>query len=104
MDKDQLTILIEQVITRKLDSMTNMAIPNHYHNSWDSNQLNPADSLAGWPVIQVTDATVAPTDKPTQGTFRFYVDQVPAYRLWAYIVYQNASAVQVGAWKSLSLA
>lgn len=95
---DPLEQKINRIIDTKLDSMTNMAVPNHFHNSWDSNQLNPADALNGWPVIQVSDATVAPTDTPTQGTFRWYVDTTPRYKLWAYLIYNNAG-VQTPAWK-----
>ncbi len=93
-----------KIIDQKMNSMTNMAVPNHYHNQWDSNQLDPAISLSGFPVIQVPDATVAPTDIPEQGTFRFYVDTTPRYRLWAYLVYQTATTtILTGSWRVVSL-
>lgn len=84
--------------------MTNMAIPNHAHNTWDSNQLDPSISLTGFEVTQVADATVAPTDVPGQGIFRFQVDTTPRYRLWVYMVYTTAlTTVLTGAWKSVAL-
>ena len=101
MENQQLINLIKQTVKEQLDSMSNMAVPFHQHNSWDNTQLDAAIALNGWPVIQVVDATVAPTDTPTQGTFRFYVDTVPAYRLWVYLVYSNVG-VLTGAWKSLT--
>lgn len=57
----------------------------HKHNGSDSPRLVPATSLMGFPTILVADATVAPTDAPPNGTFRFYYDTVVVYRLWAYI-------------------
>lgn len=108
MNPDQLRQFINQAIDQKLESMSNLTNPNHAHNGYDVNQLDPAVALLGFPVIQVADATASPlianpNDKPGNGTFRFYVDIVPVYRLWAYLTYQNASGVLVGAWKSLTL-
>jgi hypothetical protein len=100
---DELKNQIEILINEKMDSMVNVAVPNHLHNGWDSNQLDPSVALKGFPVIQVTDATVAPTDTPDNGIFRFYVDLVPKYYLWAWVNYQNASGVLVGAWKGVQL-
>ncbi len=73
-------------------------IPYHEHNGTDVTQINPAIGLSGFPVIQVANATVAPTDTPQNGTFRFYVDTTPRFRLWAYLIYNN-----IGSWRSLSL-
>ena len=72
-------------------------IPDHKHTGVDSPKINPAD-LMGFPVIQVANATIAPTDIPQNGVFRFYVDTTPRYRLWAYLIYNN-----IGAWKVISL-
>ncbi len=177
---DEFTQKVNRLIDQKLDSMSNMAVPNHTHNTYDSNQLDPAIALLGFPVIQasrgvltidtliggatyvaandvattggtgtglrvnttvvagavtavtisnagsgytigdvititggngaatfhvatITTAATAPTDTALNGTFRFYVDSSPAYRLWAFMVYLNASNVPVGAWKSVAL-
>jgi len=53
-------------------------IPYHLHNGSDSPQLNPKDFL-GFPVITVSDATVAPTDTPISGTIRFLKDSSNYY-------------------------
>lgn len=108
MDKTELVNLINRTIDQKLGSMSNMAVGNHAHNGYDVNQLNPAIALNGWPVIQVANASFAPTvanpnDIPPNGTFRFYVDITPKYVLWAYLTYQDASGALVGDWKYLSL-
>lgn len=89
-----------------MSSMSNLAIPNVAQNGWDANQLDPAVSLLGFPVVQVTDATANPiianpNDMPNNGTFRFYVDTTPRYRLWAWLNYQNTSGALVGAWQAL---
>lgn len=102
MNEDELKQFIKKTIDQKMNSMDNLAVPNHFHNGWDANQLDPAISLLGFPVIQVTDATVAPTDVPSNGTFRFYVDLVPVVRLWAYTV-RNNNNVLTGTWKYLTL-
>lgn len=94
---------VGSVIDQKANSMTNMAVPNHAHNGWDSNQLDPAVALLGFPVYQVSDATATPTDIPFNGVFRFYVDTTPRYRLWAYIVYQTTTGVLTGKWCVSSL-
>lgn len=108
---DELKKFIEKVVDEKMSSMENQAVPNHYHNNWDANQLDPAVSLLGFPVIQVADASVSPlvansNDTPQNGIFRFYTDNnggTPHYYLWAYLYYTNTSGVSVGAWKSVAL-
>lgn len=94
---------VNKIIDKKLDSMTNLAVPFHLHNGWDVNQLDPATALLGFPVLQVADASVAPTDTPLTGTFRFQVDVTPDYYLWTYTVYSTALGVLTGAWKSIVL-
>ena len=103
MDKEDLKQFIDQVIDQKLDSMENLSVPQHFHLGWDASQLDPAVALLGFPVVQVADATVAPTDVPLNGTFRFYVDVTPRYRLWAYMVYVSSAGAQTGAWKVVAL-
>lgn len=105
---DEFTLKVNKLIDNKLSSMTNMVAGNHAHNGYDINQLDPAVALKGWSVIQVADATVNPltanpNDRPNNGTFRFYVDRVPVYRLWAYITYTDINSVLVGTWKSITL-
>lgn len=99
MDKNQFQNLFDEAIENY--SITNQyglsPIPTHEHTGVDSPQINPTN-LMGFPVIQVADATVAPSDVPQNGTFRFYVDTTPRYRLWAYLIYNNT-----GAWKVISL-
>lgn len=89
------------IIQEQAESMTNMSIPFHLHNGWDVNQLDPAVALLGFPVIQVPDATVSPTDVPVSGTFRFYVDTTPRTILWVYAVYSTSLGVLTGSWKSV---
>lgn len=93
---------IQTIVKKTIDSMDNMSVPYHYHNSWDSNQLDPSVALTGFPVEQVATASVAPSDTPSSGVFRFRVDTTPTYYLWAYIVYNNAGTL-TGAWKSVQL-
>jgi hypothetical protein len=59
-------------------------IPFHIHNGKDAPKINPKD-LLGFPSSLVADATVAPSDVPKEGTFRFLYDTVPVRRLWAYV-------------------
>jgi hypothetical protein len=94
---------VNAIIDRKLDSMSNMVTGNHAHNGYDVNQIDPAVGLTGFPVFQVADARVAPTDVAENGTFRFLVDVTPRYYLWVYLNYQNTSGVIVPAWRSLTL-
>lgn len=101
---DPFTLKVNRIIDQKLGSMTNMAVGNHYHNTYDSNQLDPAISLLGFPVIQVANATTAPTDKPNNGTFRFYVDTTPRCVMWTYTVYQTAATVLMGQWTASTTA
>ena len=103
MENEKLKQIINDTIDQKLSSMTNMSIGNHAHNGYDVNQIDPAVGLSGFPVFQVANATVAPTDKPSNGYFRFQVDTVPKYYLWVYLTYQNTSGVLVAAWKSVAL-
>jgi len=102
MDKTELKRIIEQVIDEKMFSMSNLAIPNHLHNSYDSNQLDPAVSLLGFPVLQVTDASTTPTDSPIDGIFRFYVDSTGERKMWVYTVV-NDGAVLTGEWRCVPL-
>ena len=101
MENEKLINLIKQVINEKLDSMSNMAVPFHQHNSWDNPQLDPKTALLGFPVVQVVDASVAPTDNPLDGTFKFQVDGTNYY-LWVYLTYSTAG-VLTGAWKKVQL-
>jgi len=48
-------------------------IPPHSHDGVDNLQVDPAD-LLGFPILQVSDATVEPTDTPITGTLRFQYD------------------------------
>lgn len=108
MENEKFVQMINKIIDTKLESMSNLANPNHAHNGYDVNQLDPAVALTGFPVIQVADATVSPlvsnpNDKPQSGTFRFYVDTTPRFRFWAYLTYQNTSAQLIGSWRVISL-
>ena len=103
MDENKLKQIVEKIIDQKLGAMENLTVPQHYHNTWDASQLDPAVALLGFPVIQVADVTVAPTDTPANGTFRFYVDPTPDYRLWVYIVYQTTASVLTGSWRYVVL-
>lgn len=102
MENEQLKQFIEKVVKDQLDAMSNMVIPFHTHNSWDNPQLDPKIALLGFPVDQVADASVAPTDVPLNGQFRFQVDTTPIYYFWAYITYSTAGSL-TGAWKGVAL-
>ena len=58
-------------------------IAAHQHTGSDSLRVNLTDIVPFMP-LKVTDATAAPTDTPLLGTFRFYYDATPHYRLWVY--------------------
>ena len=59
----------------------NPQIPPHQHDGVDNLQLNPINFL-GYPIFEVTDATVAPTDtKVISGTLRFQYDGTN-FTLW----------------------
>lgn len=101
---DNFELKVNQIINQKLESMSNLTNSNHAHNGYDVNQLDPAVALLGWPVILVTDAKVAPTDTPANGTFRFYVDTTPTYVLWSYLVYPTTTSnILTGSWKPVIL-
>lgn len=106
MDSTQLQNLIDQRIEIRLNSFNDAPVSRHVHNGYDAQQLNPATSLSGFPVVQVTDASVAPVNRYDNGEFVFLVDNkggTPHYYFWAYLVYQNASNAQVSAWKGVQL-
>jgi len=100
---DNFTLQVNKIIDQKLSSMTNMETGNHAHNGYDVNQIDPAVGLLGFPVFQVTDATVAPTDTPQNGYFRFQVDTTPRYVLWSYLNYSTTLGVVTGTWKAIGL-
>lgn len=85
---------IEGIIQTQLGNFNSPAVPTHFHNGWDVNQLDPATALVGFPVNQVADASVAPTVQSANGTFIFQVDNIagtPHYYFWAYLVYLDQS-------------
>lgn len=107
--------IINNTIDQKLGSMSNLAVPNHYHNGWDANQIDPAVGLLGFPVFQVatgftgkngvTGALGSPLDIELNGTIRFHVDPSPKYVLWAYLSYNPGGVTPgpTGAWKGIQL-
>ncbi len=104
MDTTQMREIAESVY-KELSQQAEYRVPktpDHHHNGTDSIQLDPSVFL-GFPVFQVADASVAPTDTPPNGTFRFYVDVTPRYRLWAYLVYRTAAGVLTRSWRVVSL-
>lgn len=90
-----------------LSDFNNAPVATHFHNAWDANQLDPAIALTGFPVIQVADAAIAPTDQSTNGKFVFQVDfkgGTPHYYLWAFLTYTNTTtSVSVSNWKGTVL-
>lgn len=97
---------VRQIVQTMLSDFNSPPVATHFHNGWDANNLDPVIALMGFPVLQVTDASIAPTDQSDSGKFRFLVDfagAVPHYYLWAYLVYQNATNVQVGKWVKVQL-
>ena len=103
---DPFELKVNQIIDRKLESMSNLANANHAHNGYDVNQIDPSVGLTGFPVVQVSSATASPSDVPPNGTIRFQVDGTN-YVLWAYLNYAkptgSATGTLVGAWKSVTL-
>lgn len=59
-------------------------IPVHVHNGTDSPQIDPAD-LLGFPTTLVSNATVAPTSTPLNGTFIYQYDASGRYVMWSRI-------------------
>ena len=92
---------VKKLIEDTLQSTSQMQIPNHLHNGWDTNQLDPEIALSGFPVQSVATASVTPTDTVNNGSIRFQVDGTNYY-LWAYLNY-NTAGVVAGAWKSVQL-
>lgn len=115
MNEDELKQFIGQCIDEKMSSMTNMAVPNHYHNGWDANQIDPAVGLLGFPVNQVTTgatgangvtgAAGSPLFTALNGTFVFQVDPSPKYVLWAYLNYNPGGTTPgpTGKWVGVQL-
>jgi hypothetical protein len=99
---EKLKNAIKMVVKEQLEAMYNMVVPFHTHNSWDNPQLDPKIALLGFPVEQVSDARVAPTDTPLNGQFRFQVDTTPRYRLWAYLS-TEIEAVITSSWQMIPL-
>lgn len=66
-------------------------IPPHQHDGVDNLQVNPINFL-GYPIFNVTDATVAPTDNVISGTIRFQYDGTN-FTMW---VMNETSWEQVG--------
>jgi hypothetical protein len=99
---DKIEQFVDEKIKTALDnySKSSLALPRHTHNRVDSLALDPKYFL-GFPVIQVADATIPPTDKPQNGTFRFYVDGTH-WKLWAYLQTVSGGAITSN-WKSISL-
>lgn len=97
---------VRKIVKTMLNDFNSAPVATHLHNGWDANNLDPADALLGFPVFQVADASVAPTDQSENGKFRFQVDFIagtPHYYFWAFLVYRNATNVQISAWKKTAL-
>lgn len=103
---DDQKIQIQQIVIAQLNNFNSAPVPTHVHNGWDAGQLDPVDALTGFPVYQVADASVAPTDQYDSGKFRFLVDfsaGTPHFYLWVYLVYANATNQQIGKWARVQL-
>jgi hypothetical protein len=95
-------------INQQMSQFNGTPSPWHVHNGGadDSPQLDPNVSLTGFPVVYVSDASVAPTDLYQNGKFRFQVDfkaGVAHFYLWVYLVYINASNQQISSWRYVAL-
>jgi hypothetical protein len=95
------------IIQTQLSNFNSPPVATHFHNGWDANQLDPAIALLGFPVVQVADASMAPTYQSTNGKFIFQVDfktGTPHYYLWSFLTYVNTTTnVSVSAWKGTSI-
>lgn len=92
---------IQGIVIDQLNGFNMPPVAVHSHNGWDANLLDPIVSLTGFPVYQVADASVAPTDQSDNGKFRYLVDfsaGTPHYYLWSYLVYRNLTNQQVAKW------
>ena len=101
-----MTELIDARIQLVLGNFNSPPVATHFHNGWDANTLDPAIALSGFPVYQVTDASVAPKDLYDNGKFRFLVDNnggSPHFWFWAYLIYKNSTNVQVASWRGVQL-
>lgn len=98
---------IRKIIIEQLGDFNTPPIATHEHNGWDANQLNPKISLTGFPVYSVADASVSPTDKVPNGTFRFQTDfksGTAHFYFWAYLVYVNTTTyISNAKWVGVSL-
>lgn len=98
---------VRQIVQTMLSDFNNAPVATHFHNGWDANQLDPSIALLGFPVIQVSDASVAPAYQLTNGKFIFQVDfktGSPHYYLWSFLTYVNTTTnVSVSSWKGVAL-
>lgn len=100
MNEEDIKNLIRDEIKNSNGSSSQVGARRLYNGS-DAERLDPKYFL-GFPVIQVANATTSPVDTPQNGTFRFYVDTTPHYRLWAFLAYTSGGIV-TSSWKSLTL-
>jgi hypothetical protein len=75
-----------------MDNLRDLQFQNHNHDGTNSFRIQPENLLIF--TQQVTNATVAPTDTPLNGTVRVLYDIIPKYQLW----------IRIGkVWKSVAL-
>ena len=74
------------------DSISRVEFDNHNHDGTNTHRIEPINLFVL--TQKVTDATVAPTDTPLNGTVRVLYDTIPKYQLW----------IRIGkVWKSVAL-
>ena len=74
MDNDTKAIIKDEIVKSSKEYFDQNPVPFHNHNGVNSLKLKPEEALFGFPCYLVTDATVAPTDNPQNGTIRFHYD------------------------------
>lgn len=96
-------LLVNTTAVAGVVTVVTISFPGTGYTVGDVITITGGDGTATFHIATISDASVAPTDTPINGTFRFYVDTSPKYYLWAYLVYQNSSTVLTGSWKSTQL-
>lgn len=104
--KDTTEQIVKKNIQNKNDAFGvtsgEQLVPRHYHNGIDSVQLTPYNSLFGFPMKIVSDATVKPNFTPSYGTHVYQVDYKSStdhYVMWAYLFDVKN---QVGIWRQIT--
>ena len=89
MDENQVKKIAQETYNENASSREFTVSPTsfHSHNGTDSQKINQKNIIPS-PVSSVVDASIAPTDTPSIGTFRFLVDNksgTPHWYFWSFL-------------------